>query len=113
MNYINRDICWSKAKVAKDLIKYALGIFNENYDRRLEYIHHQVSPYEWMVEHNSVEQRLQSEIPRFDRVKKLTIYSDGFMNCTCGRTGEYLLPCVHICRVIDKNDYFEKPLCFM
>ena len=29
------------------------------------------------------------------------------MNCTCGRTGEYLLPCVHICRVIDKNEYFE------
>ena len=30
----------------------------------------------------------------------------GFLNCSCGRTNEYLLPCVHICRVVNNEEFF-------
>ena len=61
-------------------------------------MHHCVSSYERMVKHNSFEQRIETEIPRFDKNRKVTIPLDSFMNCTCGRTGKYLLPYPRIYR---------------
>ena len=90
-----------------DLTKYTLGLFNDNFDKILEYEHHYLSENEWLVVHNSFGKNSSGDVSRFDRVRKVHISHDGFMNCTCGKTGEYLLPCVYICGVIDSNDYFS------
>ena len=107
MSDIYSNVIWSRAKVSNDLTKYALGLFNDNYDRRLEYEHHQVGLTEWMVIHSSFGKEIDSSVPIFDRVKKVTLDDDNFMTCSCGKTQEYLLPCVHICRVVDKNEFFN------
>ena len=104
---IDRDVIWSRAKVNNDLTKYALGIFNANFDNRLQYEHHQIGAKEWIVVHSSFGESGQCEIPTFDRVRKVSLDGENFMNCTCGKTGEYMMPCVHICRVIDKNEHFN------
>ena len=104
---IDRDVIWSRAKVNNDLTRYALGIFNANFDSRLDYEHHQVGEKEWLVVHSSFGKKGQCEVPTFDRVRKVCLDGENFMNCTCGKTGEYMIPCVHICRVIDKNEHFN------
>mmetsp|Transcript_20488 Transcript_20488/g.28814 ORF Transcript_20488/g.28814 Transcript_20488/m.28814 type:complete len:291 (+) Transcript_20488:673-1545(+) len=45
-------------------------------------------------------------IPEFIHTRKIKIDSDKFMNCSCEKTGEYLLPCPHICSVIGNDKYF-------
>ena len=35
----------------------------------------------------------------FDRCREVTI-RNGVMNCDCGRTQQFLMPCSHICAVI-------------
>ena len=107
MAEIDSNVVWSRAKVNNDLTKYALGIFNDNFDRRLDYEHHQVGSREWLVVHSSFGNKNDCSIPTFDRVRKVTLDGDNFMNCSCGKTGEYLIPCVHICRVIHKNEFFN------
>ena len=42
----------------------------------------------------------------FDRCREVTI-RNGVMNCDCGRTQQFLMPCSHICAVIKKKDYMD------
>ena len=100
----------SKAKVRNDLTKYALGHFNDNFDKKLEYEHYKVNDSEWLVVHESFGKGTNCGFPTFDRVRSVQVSQDGYMNCSCGKTGEYLLPCVHICRVIDNNEMFTSEM---
>ena len=47
------------------------------------------------------------EAPSFKRVRTISLDKDGFMNCSCGKTGEYLLPCKHICSLVNNEDFFS------
>ena len=103
LNHLNRDVCWTTATSGNYLTKYALGLFTDNFDKRLGYKAYKIDNKEWLVCNNALGQKVDSHVPRFDRVRKVSIAPDGYMNCTCGKMGKYLLPCVHICRVIDKD----------
>ena len=89
-NEIEREVCWSKATVSNDLTKYALGIFNDNVDRRLEYLLYRTGRKEWMVAHVKFGKDKVGHVPRFDRVRKVCISEEGFMNCSCGKTGKHV-----------------------
>ena len=110
MRDLNREVIWSKAKVRNDLTKYALGLFNDNFDKRLDYEHYKVNDSEWLVIHEDFGKNTNCGFPTFDRVRSVKVSQDGYMNCSCGKTGEYLLPCVHICRVIDNNEKFTSEM---
>ena len=112
MNDLNREVCWTTAQVANDLTKYALGLFTDHFDKRLQYESSRLGTTEWLVVHQSFGNQSPNETTTFDRVRRVKISEDGFMNCSCGKTGEYLLPCVHICRIIDKDEYFT-PVMFL
>ena len=111
MNDLNRDVCWTTVQVTNDLTKYSLGLFPDHFDNRLQYDHLRVGTNEWLVIHQSFGKSTPNERTYFDRVRKVKISEDGFMNCSCGKTGEYLLPCVDICKIIDKDEYFT-PIMF-
>ena len=42
----------------------------------------------------------------FDRCRKVTV-RNGLMDCDCGRTQQFLMPCSHICAVIAKKEYMD------
>ena len=37
MNDLKREVCWTTAQVANDLTKYALGLFTDHFNKRLQY----------------------------------------------------------------------------
>ena len=41
----------------------------------------------------------------FDRVRKITIYANGFMIFSCGNVHRYIGPCKHIMAVLDDEKY--------
>ena len=51
------------------------------------------------------EKKKSSELV-FQRVQTVTIDKDGYMTCTCGYVQRMLMPCTHICAVIDKPEYY-------
>ena len=110
MNNLNRHVTWSKSKVADVLNKYPLGVFNDHYDRRLEHEKYLIGHMEWLVVHINFGKNKDVTYPHFDRVRRVHVTSDGFLNCTCGETGEYLLPCRHVCRIIDDVDDFTSEM---
>ena len=107
-SFIDRIPTWVNCNVKNTLTKYALGIFCKNYDRRNEYLMYQSNNREWLVLHESnvSATKTSHSIPKFARVRKVTLDHDCFMNCSCGRTNEYLIPCEHICRVVGKQEFF-------
>ena len=43
---VDREVCWSRARVKNDLTKYSLGLFCKNFDRRTNYFTAQVGEHE-------------------------------------------------------------------
>ena len=37
----------------------------------------------------------------FQRVRKVSIDAEGYMSCSCGYVQRMLMPCQHICKIID------------
>lgn len=110
MNNLNRHVTWSKSKVPDVLNKCPLGVFNDHYDRRLEYEKYLIGHIEWLVVHVNFGKNKDVTHPHCDRVRRVHETSDGFLNCTCGETGECLLPCRHVCRIIDDVDDFTSEM---
>jgi hypothetical protein len=105
---VEREVCWSRATVRNDLTKYALGLFCKNFDKKENYYTARIGECEWLSIFKEEFQKKVSkmEAPSFKRVRKIVLDKDGFLNCSCGKTGEYLLPCKHICSVVNKDEYF-------
>jgi hypothetical protein len=106
---VEREVCWSRATVRNDLTKYALGLFCKNFDKKDNYYSARIGECEWLSIFKEEFQKKDSkmEAPSFKRVRKIVLDKDGFLNCSCGKTGEYLLPCKHICSVVTKDEYFS------
>jgi hypothetical protein len=109
---MEREVCWSRASVKNDITKYSLGLFCKNFDKQKNYFTVRTGELEWMSlyegEFNKAESKMAA--PSFKRVRVITVDREGFMNCTCGKTGEYLLPCQHICSVIKDDKYFTRDI---
>ena len=105
---MERIVCLSKCQVKDILTKYALGLFCKNFDRRLRYITIVINENEWLVPHVAIFEKDSSKTntPQFQRIRKVTLDEKGFLNCSCGKTNEYLLPCVHICRIVNDESFF-------
>ena len=42
----------------------------------------------------------------YDRVRIISIDCEGFMSCSCGKVQMYMMPCRHVCTIIDKKDLY-------
>ena len=106
---MEREVCWSRANVRNDITKYALGLFCKNFDKRNNYHTVRVGEFEWLSLHvdEFTKKISKMEAPSFKRVRIITLSKDGFLNCSCGKTGEYLLPCKHICSVVEEDKFFS------
>ena len=106
---MEREVCWSRANVRNDITKYSLGLFCKNFDKKKNYHTVRVGEFEWLSLHIEEFEKKNSkmEAPSFKRVRTITLDKEGFLNCSCGKTGEYLLPCKHICSVVNEDKYFS------
>ena len=106
---LEREVCWSRARVKNDLTKYSLGLFCKNFDKKENYFTVRVGENEWLSMFNEEFSKKESkmEAPFFKRVRTIRLDKDGFLNCSCGKTGEYLLPCKHICSLVNDESYFS------
>ena len=106
---VDRDVLWSRCQVKDVLTKYALGLFCKNFDRRTEYIFSNNGKNKWLVGHKSIFEKhseKRSMLPNFTRIRQVCLTEESFLTCSCGRTTQYLLPCVHICTVVDDESHF-------
>jgi hypothetical protein len=117
--YINTKNLWSQSKTSSYLTPYAEGIMCNIFDRKSQYITIRCNKKEWFVVHRdslneSIENKWSSKdvntYIRFTRVRKVTIDNEGFMNCSCKFHSRWLLPCTHICCVLDNIDYLTPDL---
>ena len=101
---------WSNSRTKEILTEYAEGLACNNFDRRTLYHVRQICQFKWMVIYKksiSGFPEKKSSALSFQRVRTVTIDTDGYMTCTCGYVQRMLMPCTHICAVIDKPDYYE------
>jgi hypothetical protein len=110
---VEREVRWSRARVKNDITKYSLGLFCKNFNKKRNYFTAQVGEHEWLSMYNEgfSTKKSKMEAPSFKRLRTITVDRDGFMNCSCGKTSEYLLPCKHICSLVN-NEVFLQLICF-
>ena len=112
---VNSIKIWSNSLTKDFLTDYAEGLACHNFDRKIHYTKRCVSFNKWLVvDSNLFNDNYHQEVNpdsfidpiKFMRVREVTITDDSFMNCTCSYHLRYLMPCVHMCCVIeDKNNY--------
>ena len=101
---------WSNSRTKDILTEYAEGLACNNFDRQTLYHVRQICQFKWMVIYKksiSGFPEKKSSALSFQRVRTVTIDTDGYMTCTCGYVQRMLMPCTHICAVIDKPEYYE------
>ena len=66
---ITREVRWTSATVKDVLSKYALGLFCQNFDKRLEYHIERVGERKWLCMHNEcfTSEKEKNFIPNFIR----------------------------------------------
>ena len=106
---INKENLWSKSLTKNVLTTYAEGLACKNFDQRVMYNVRRYSSYVWLVlkkESGLKPPSLdQSQKLYYDRVRHVTIDAELNMSCDCGYIQRYLMPCPHMCAVIDQPEH--------
>ena len=122
---LNVNSQWSNSLTKGYLTEYAEGLSCSVFDRRMNYLNKKINNNTWLVCHKyffpqlsscskdnkkSIKTNPYEPITKFQRIRKVSIIEDNFMTCTCGYTQRWLMPCVHICSVIDDKKYLTAEL---
>jgi hypothetical protein len=113
---IQRQVLWSDSLTKDYLTTYAEGLACVNFDNRLNYHVRRKDADTWYVLNKDIdgEHALNSNrenIPiQFYRVRKVSIDQEGYMSCSCGYVQRMLMPCVHVCAVVGKKEYYVPSL---
>ena len=106
---INETNLWSNSMTKDILTKYAEGIACHNFDVRHNYNVRRIARHTWYVLYKNigkVEKMDESKDIKYDRVRTVIIDNQGYMSCSCGYVQRMLMPCWHICAIIDKREYY-------
>ena len=111
---INKTMTWTKTPCSTYLTEYAEGIACNNFDRRHCYTKRMSSNKNWLVCSSHIfEDSYESQLDvsnqhptKFFRVRTVSI-EDDFMHCTCQFHMGWMMPCVHMCTVIDDVNFYE------
>ena len=116
---VNSKKTWSKSLTSDYLTNYAEGLACSNFDRKEFYVKRRVSAFKWFVCHSSItsdhinhliDDKESDVITRFKRVRTVEINSCNFMKCSCCYYNRWLMPCVHMCSVINDNKHYSPEL---
>ena len=109
-NNMNKNKLWSDSLTKNDLTTYAEGLAYDNFDKRMLYNIWRNDQNTWWVL-NKITGTMEcasydSSKLLYDRVRIVSIDCEGFMSCSCGYVQMYLMPCQHICAVIDDKQLY-------
>ena len=115
---LNLSKTWTTSYTKQYLTDYAEGIACSNFDRRTSYIKRRIDKNQWLVTskvicsttYDSLIQNNSEKATKFIHVREVTMNSNMFMNCSCHYPLRWLMPCVHICCVIDEKHYYTPDL---
>ena len=103
---MNSTSLWSNSLTKDFLTEYAEGLACKNFDNRIFYESRRIDVNTWLVMSKKSmlrnEQNMQHGIV-FQRVRKVIIDVEGFMSCSCGYVQRMMMPCCHICSIIDNS----------
>ena len=114
-NCLNNTNLWSNSLTKDVLTPYGEGLACAQFDQRIYYNVHRNDQHLWWVLNKKagcpfVDERHDECKVRFDRVRIVSIDVNGFMSCSCGYVQRFLLPCRHICAVLDNIQYYVPSL---
>ena len=114
---INSTGNWTKSLTKDYLTEYAEGIACDNFDRRLKYVKKRIDDNTWLVCYSKFltfdkeyDDSYLSKPTKFVRLREVSLSQDNFMSCTCNYPKRWLMPCVHICTVIDSCELYTADL---
>ena len=109
-NNMNKYKLWSDSQTKNALTTYAEGLACDNFDNRKIYNVWRNDANSWWVMKKtagtSAMVSYESSEILYDRVRIVNIDCDGFMSCSCGKVQMYMMPCRHICAIIDKKEFY-------
>ena len=109
-NNMNKYKLWSDSKTKNALTTYAEGLACDNFDNRKIYNVWRNDANSWWVLKKTAGTiamvSYESSKILYDRVRIVNIDCDGFMSCSCGKVQMYMMPCRHICAIIDKKEFY-------
>ena len=106
---INTSNLWSNSLIKDYLVDYAKGLACQNYDMSNMYLSRRLEHNTWLVcskESLSDNKDKARHGVVFQRIRTVTIDSKGYMSCNCGYVQRMMMPCRHICTVIDDTDSY-------
>ena len=110
---INSKKTWSQSLTSEYLTNYAEGIACSNFDRISEYIKKRIETRKWFVVHknfvstsNDIDINNVMKQTRFIRVRVVTLTHSNHLTCDCGYPKRMLMPCVHICCIVEDILYY-------
>ena len=106
---INKENLWSNSLTKNALTTYAEGLACKNFDQRIIYNVRRHSSNVWFVLKKEAGLNPptldQSQKLYYDRVRRVTLDPELNMSCSCGYIQRYLMPCPHMCAVVDHPEY--------
>ena len=105
---INKTVIWSDSNTKDYLTTYAEGLACNNFDKRVLYIARKQSNKIWYVMKKDIKKDDDKKINilKFVRVRIVSIDNDNFLSCSCGYVQRMLMPCSHVCCVLEKKQFY-------
>jgi len=111
---MNSHNLWSNTNTKDVLVPYAEGLACDNFDKREYYNVHRSTEFCWYVLNKEAgtippNEDIANNI-KFDRVRIVLLDDNQFMSCSCGYVQRYLIPCCHVCAVLEDIKYYDPSL---
>lgn len=105
---INKTVIWSDSNTKDCLTTFAEGLACNNFDKRVLYIARKQSNKIWYVMKKDIKKDDDKKINilKFVRVRIVSIDNDNFLSCSCGYVQRMLMPCSHVCCVLEKKQFY-------
>ena len=109
-NNMNKNKLWSDSLTKNSRSTYAEGLACNNFDKRTLYNIWRNDENTWWVLKKVAGTMACASYDSckilYDRVRIVCIDSEGFMSCSCGKVQMYLMPCEHLCAIIEKKNLY-------
>lgn len=109
---MNETKLWTQSLTKDILTTYAEGLACATFDQHINYNVIRLANDKWYVMHKDVGKHRvfnSTEPLEFDRLRIVTI-TNGYMSCTCGYEKRFLMPCRHMCAIINDRDKYTPDL---
>ena len=100
---------WSSSQIKDVLTTYAEGLGCNKFNLKDNYRVQRIDINKWYALKKEFTSN-KSLTMKFDRLRIVDIDAEGFMSCSCGYVQRMLMPCRHICSVLDKSENYVPSL---